>query len=976
MPDSAPSAPVLVGRREELAVLDRLLAAQATSGVRAVLLAGDAGVGKTRLLTEVRARAAAAGWRVLVGHCLDFGGDWVPHLPFREAFGQLASDVPGVVEDLLAGSPALARLLPAGTAGTAGGPAGREGATVSRSQLLEDVLRALERLSGTDPVLLVLEDVHWADPSTRELLSLLLAREGAGRTLVVASYRADDLHRRHPLRADLTRWTRQRGVHRMHLQPLPDDDVRTLVRELDPVGLAAGAVDGIVTRAEGNAFFTEELVAAAQRGEQVLSPDVSDVLLLRLDALDGTARTVLRAMSVAGRRVSHELLAQVLGDEQPDLDTALRSAVDHNVLVAGPDGYAFRHALLAEAVYDDLLPGERVRWHRAYAAVLGALPTDRRGPGAAAQLARHALAASDRPTAVAAGVRAGEEAMAVGGPAEASRHYEQVLALLAEQGVPGADPVELTLRAAESTVAAGDLQRALALVQNQLDALPDDAPSTSRVRLLLAVAGTALLDDAPVDTLRLTSEALQLAPDGPLRAQAMAAHARACSFRSRPDEAARWAGRAVELARELGLPAVVADATTTLTRATWTDLAEAERALRASIAEARAAGDAPAELRSTHGLGSVLYELGLLDQAQAAYERAAARAVEMRRPWAPYGVDGRAMAAVVSGVRGDWETACRLTSTAGEEPPELARALLDAVGLAVSAGRGETAVVEALPALRPWWQRDGMIAVISAGAALDLLGDSGRLEDALALHDEVVQLVGGLWATPDFQARVRLSALLLGHLATQAAAGSARDRASAAARGRALHDAALRAQAAAERRGVESRAWSARADAEHLRLRHLVGDPEVAAGDLVTAWRAAVAAFEDFGHVFETARSQARLVPALRAAGATEEAEAVLAGALATARSLGAQPLLRELRGLAGARAAGGGTPSLTDREREVLALVAQGRSNREIGQVLFISTKTVSVHVSNVLAKLQATGRTEAVAIAQRQGLLGSTGR
>ena len=220
--------------------------------------------------------------------------------------------------------------------------------------------------------------------------------------------------------------------------------------------------------------------------------------------------------------------------------------------------------------------------------------------------------------------------MAVGGPAEASRHYEQVLALLAEQEAPGVDVVDLTLRAAESTVAAGDLQRALALVQAQLDALPGDAPPEPRVRLLLAVAGTAMLDDAPVDALRLTTEALQLAPSGPLRAQAVAAHARACSFRSRTDEAARWAERAVEPGRQLGLPAVVADATTTLTRATWADLAEAERALRASITEARAAGDAAAELRSTHGLGSVLYELGLLAELQAT-GRTEAVAIAQRR---------------------------------------------------------------------------------------------------------------------------------------------------------------------------------------------------------------------------------------------------------------------------------------------------------------------------------------------------------
>ena len=744
------------------------------------------------------------------------------------------------------------------------------------------------------------------------------------------------------------------------------------MRELDPVGLVAGSLDGIVTRAEGNAFFTEELVAAAQRGEQVLSPDVSDVLLLRLDALDGAARTVLRAMSVAGRRVSHELLAQVLGDEQPDLDAALRSAVDHNVLVAGPDGYAFRHALLAEAVYDDLLPGERVRWHRAYAAVLAALPPERRGPGTAAQLARHALAASDRPTAVAAGVRAGEEAMAVGGPAEAGRHYEQVLALLAEQEVPGVDVVDLTLRAAESTVAAGDLQRALALVQAQLDALPGDAPAEPRVRLLLAVAGTAMLDDAPVDALRLTTEALQLAPDGPLRAQAMAAHARASLFRSRGDEAARWAVRAVELARELGLAAVVADATTTLTRATWTDLAEAERALRASIAEARAAGDAPAELRSTHGLGSVLYELGLLEQAQAAYERAAARAVEMRRPWAPYGVDGRAMAAIVSGVRGDWETARRLTTTAGEDPPELARALLDGVGLAVAAGRGEASALDRLPGLRPWWQRDGMIAVVSAAAVLDLLGDDGRLDEALVLHDEVVQLVGGLWASPDFQARVRLSALLLGHLAARASVAGARERAGA---GDAGDGRCTRRRCGPPRRrsGAASRAGPGR----RARTPSTCG--------CATSWATR-----------RWAPTTSRRPGGRRSRGSRSSATSSRRRARRPGSS---RRCARSVRSTRRRRCSPGRTPrrgrwarvpccascapsaapararstavSLTDREHEVLALVAQGRSNREIGQVLFISTKTVSVHVSNVLAKLQATGRTEAVAIAQRRGLL-----
>lgn len=983
MPDSPPSARALVGRADELAALDRLvgLAPPNASGgqpTRAVLLAGDAGVGKTRLLGELAERAQHRGWRVLVGHCLDFGGDWLPYLPFRDAFGRLLGEHPEVADELLAGTPALAPLLPQrrpGPSGLPGAPGARD-ETVDgglRARLLDAVQHALEQLGRSAPVLLVLEDLHWADPSTRELLTVLLTRGSGSRCVLVASYRAEDLHRRHPLRADVAHWSRLPGVHRLHLQPLPDPDVRALVRELAPAQLPERAVDDIVTRAEGNAFFTEELVAAAQRGEQVLSRDVSDVLLLHLDALDVPTRTTLKAMSVAGRRVSHELLVQVVAGEVPDVDEALRSAVDRNLLVVRPEGYAFRHALLAEAVYDDLLPGERVRWHRCYARLLADAPDGGPVQGRAAELARHALAAQDRGTALRAGVQAGDEAMAVGGPAEATRHYEQALRLLAEGGVsdggPPVDVVDLVLRAGESNVAAGLLQRALSLVQEQLERLSDDAPVEVRVRLLVAVAGTALLDDAPLDVLALTTEALELDCDPALRARVLAVHARANGVTSHPDEAIHWATRAIELARELSLPAVLADATTTLIRATrGSDLAAAEQALRTSIAEARAAGDAPAELRSIHNLGSVLFERGHLEPAQAAYEQAAARALQMRRPWAPYGVDGRAMAVLVAGIRGRWDEADQIADTSGEQPPELAGATLTAAALTVAAMRGDAAAVERLPELRPWWERDGLIAVVTAGAALDLLSDSGRLGEAVALHDDVVSLVARLWEDRDFQARIRLSALLLGQLASAAAVASASERLELALRAEALAEAVSRAARAAVRPGPESRAWRARAAAEHLRLRHLTGTA-VQADHLVGAWREAVEAFEAFGHVFETARSRARFAAGLRAAGDEAEAARQAATATATARELGARPLLRELRA-AGLAPVVADTPALTARELEVLRLVAQGRSNREIGQVLFISAKTVSVHVSNLLAKLQAASRTEAVAVARRQGV------
>jgi DNA-binding CsgD family transcriptional regulator len=1000
--DPSPQASSLVGRAEELATLVRLVALsgdEAAAGGSAdvggaVLLGGDAGVGKTRLLAELGGRARAAGWHVLIGHCLNFAGDSLPYVPFTEVFGRIARDTPALSETLLQNAPALARLLPGrrvmATDGHDGGHrdhgdrgdrGDRQGAH-SREELFEAVLGALALASRSAPVLLLIEDVHWADPSTRDLLRFLFTRQLPARVSVVVSYRADDLHRRHPLRADAAEWARLPGVTRLNLSPLPEAAVRDMVHELQPAGLSETAVRSIVTRAEGNAFFVEELVVAARRGEVVLSADLADLLLVHLDALDADSRTVLRAVSVAGRRVTHALLSKVVGADGLDLDRALRTAVDRSLLVAQPEGYAFRHALLAEAIYDDLLPGERTRWHQAYADVLRSGAVE----GTAAELARHAFAANDVPTALRAAVRAGDEAMTVGGPAEATAHYEMALGLLAQHGVAaeqGVDPVEVALRANEAAIAAGQLHRALALVQEQLAELPPGADPQLRALVLMTIASTALLDDTPIDTLQFTSEALHLVPeDGPLRARVLATHARANRARDREEDAWRWATAASELAARLHLPAVLADATTTLARLT-PDLnpehaSQAEQTLRLSIAQAREAADVAAELRSSHGLGTLLYELGRLEEARESYQQAAERAVLMRRPWAPYGLDGRSMAAVVSYIRGEWDTVLKLVDVGGERPPALALAMLGGVGLTVAAGRGESAAIDRLPQLRGAWEREGFVAVTCGSAAIDLAGDKGDCARAIAVHDEVVELVGKLWVNPVFQARIRLSGLLLGQLASAAGQAGSAERAALMERGNELREAALAAASKAARRGPESQAWIARVNAEHLRLQWLCaceGDERAAPAVLVDAWAEATSAFERFGHVFETARSRARLARALRAAGEPARADAEVALAVQSARALGARPLLTELRAVSSHPVSHSDDRSveLTPREQEVLALVAQGRSNRLIAEQLVISAKTVSVHVSNILAKLDSAGRTEAVAVARRRGLLGA---
>ncbi|MGH8970516.1 MAG: helix-turn-helix transcriptional regulator [Actinomycetes bacterium] len=989
-PEQASRSP-LVGRADELARLAALVGLDTGEpAAAAVLLAGDAGVGKTRLLAELRSRAVSGEWQVMVGHCLDFGDSALPYLPFSEAFGRLVGEVPALADALVAANPPVARLMPRQRRADADVDGESQHARIDRSSLFEAVQAALAQVARSRPLLLLVEDVHWADQSTRDLLSFLFARDLDAPVAVVASYRSDDLHRRHPLRPAAAEWSRLPGVHRLQLRPLVDDDIRTLVRSLHPAPLPERDVRSIVDRAEGNAFFTEELVAAAELGGRSVPTDLADLLLVRLDRLDDAARLVVRAGSVAGRRVSHDLLARVVDLDAATLDLALRAAVESNVLVSvGADGYAFRHALLAEAVYDDLLPGERVRLHGAYATMLAQPGAE----GTAAELARHARAAHDLPTATRASIRAGDEAMAVAGPIEAAQHYEMALELIGDgssrsgDGADDIDVVGLATRATEAAAAAGHVFRAVALAQDALRALPDDAPAEDRARLLHALVATALVGDTGVDVLALAAEALRLVPEEPptpLRAQVTNTYARALADLQRDDDATRWAEDALGLGRVLGLADVAADASTTLAKlGERSGNPEAALArLDETVKQAEHDGEVAGELRGLFNLGGLHYELGHIPEALAVYRRAMARARETGRQWAPYGLDARLMVTVVQQVAGDWDDAARLVDVTGESPPGMAEAVLAAVGLGVSAGRGQTAALDQLPQLRGWWHKGGMIAILVGAAAIDLHGDRGDLVAARAVYDDAVATVAELWQLPWFQARIRFSGLLLGQVATEAArsgSGGSADRAELARLGDQLAAAARstadKGRVRGRRRGPEGVAWLARVEAEHNRLRWLTGVDPPPEDELVGSWEQTVEAFDTFGHVFEAARSRARLSAVLRAVGrgpaAAEQAEL----ARAVARRLGAEPLLAELRLAGGAdpsdRRAKGRDETLTAREHEVLALVAQGRSNREIAGQLFISAKTVSVHVSNILAKLGAGGRTEAVAIARRRHLL-----
>jgi DNA-binding CsgD family transcriptional regulator len=978
----------LVGRTDELRRLAELIG---LGGDREpggnVLIGGDAGVGKSRLLSELSSRAHDAGWRVLIGHCLDFGDSALPYLPFSEAFGRLSSEQTGVAKALVEASPAIARLLPAHRLLA---EAVEQEEPTEPAALFDAVSGALAELGRQAPLVFVVEDVHWADRSTRELLTFLFTRQIGSGVAVVASYRSDDLHRSHPLRTTLTEWGRLAAVVRMQLGPLDDGEMRLLIAALHPESLSELEVQHVVDRAEGNPFFVEELVAATESGGGRLPSDLADLMLVRLDQLGEESRLAVRAVSVLGRRAAHKLLACGSGLGEVPLERALRAAVEANVLVAeGNDSYAFRHALVAEAVYQDLLPGERARMHAGYARALASHDV----AGTAAELARHARASHDLVTAATASIQAGDEAMAVGGPDEASRHYELALELLADSDVAaavgresvGLDQVGLAVRAIVAAGAAGHRFRAIALAEDQLRVLPQGAPPLDRARLLHALVTAALVVDSKLDVLALTTEAVQLVsaePEDALQAQVFAVHARANADRARHDDAVRWACEALRIAREIGVPDVAADAATTLARLEERagDPEAAEAALMKAVAQARSAREVTAELRGLFNLGGLYFERGSVQQAMEVYSETWRRAKEAGRPWAPYGLDARAMTANAAYVIGAWDVAAAAADVSGELPPASAEAVLTAVGLEVAAGRGDSSALELFARLRPWWDRDGLIGIICGAAMIDLLGDRGDITAARATHDDVVASTTALWQNPNFQARIRLAALLLGQLASAAARAGLAERAELGRQGDEL--AAMTTEVAASgvaggrRRGPEGEAWLARAAAEHARLRWLTGVDPPAEAQLLQVWRTAISAFEEFGHVHEVARSRARLAAVLQATGRVAEAAEEISLARAVATRLGAAPLGVELRALGMPERSAREPISrrdvpLTPRESEVLALVAEGRSNREIALQLFISAKTVSVHVSNILAKLEAAGRTEAVAIGRRRGLL-----
>ena len=970
-----------VARERPLAALRSALDRAAAGHPSAVLLGGDAGVGKTRLLGRLSDLATASGATPVTTHCVDLGEVGLPYLPFAEALAHLRGLDPEV-ERLTTARPELRRLLPSAT----GDPSGGVDEQAVRLQLFDGIAAVLAAAGRPGaPVVLIVEDLHWADSSSRDVLRFLIARLRGEHALIVASYRTDDLHRRHPLRPMLAELWRHPRVERLDLQAFTDDELREFTTAVLGRSVPEPTLHRISQRSEGNAYFAEELLeSGADTG--LVPGTLADVLRARLERLDPAVQRLARVAAVGGRRVTEELLRTVVNvvegnrtgdDTRPAapldaLDEVLRDAVANHVLMGEDGRIAFRHALLAEVVYADLLPGEQVALHRAYLTALVAEPS----LGPPSSVAAHALKAHDLPAAVRASHAAAHDAGLVLAPAEELRHLETVLrlwdAVTEAESLIGQDRVAVLERAAGAASRAGEPGRAVALAREAVDALgSSEGTRNRRAPLRTMLARHLLAAERDEDSLAEAAAAIaDLADDASPadRAWALATHARACLISDRDQDAQVSATQAVRTARAGGVAAAEADALATLAVLVVDDPGSASALLTAARQRAEEAGDVITEQRCAYNLATTHYYAGNLEEAAQALAEGLARSRAAGLTWSEFGLGQRFFDELVRYARGD----LREASAAAEPAPGSQGALLEAVRLYAAVARGDH---ERVLAQRPQpgeWSNDGQIVLITGGCTVDALTWSGEPDAAVQLAAALLDHLGRTW-TDYFLGGIWLAALGLAALADQASADrlAGADPALRIRRGHQLLERAVRTAERGRPRGgrlgPEGLGWLARARAEHARL--------VGAND-PTLWRAATQAFA-YGYRYEEARSRFRWAQALLEAGDRGAARAQAAAALAEARAVGAGPLAGAVADLARRGrldvpgVAGRSTELLTSREAEVLELVAEGLSNRQIGEQLFISAKTVSVHVSNVLAKLGVSGRAQAVSVAHQRGLL-----
>jgi DNA-binding CsgD family transcriptional regulator/tetratricopeptide (TPR) repeat protein len=901
-----------------------------------LLVTGAAGIGKTRLAEELAHQAGQAGAQVLTGESAPLAGAALAYGPFVDALGEragwlLADDAPG---DMLA----------------------------ARHRLFVRMLGLLTELAASAPLVLILEDLHWADESSRELLAFLTVRLRQAPVLVAATLREEGLA------SDAQHWLAELEhrppATRLRLTGLADTEISELVSGLLPAGASADQVAAVVSAAEGNPLYARELASA---GPHEAPASIADAVLAKAAGLAAPARALVDQVCVADRGMSHELLAATVQLPEEPLLASARQAVGSGLLITSGDGYAFPHALIRQVLYAHLLPGDRQRLHRRLAEALAARADA--GPGL---LAQHWHLAACPDQAAAAAVVAARQAVSAGACPEALRYYILAIELAAWLPEPGPGLLE---EAAQAASWAKDPDRATEWAAQAL-AASGVAGRDDRARLLERLGRYRWEAGDLTAAVDATEQAMALLEDEPpstLQARVLAAHATLRMMLGELDEALLLASRAAAIAERVGAAAERAHSLATLgiVQAQRGELGAGLAALRTSFELAREADSAEDVVRAAINHMYLLCTAGRFTEALevARDGRQAARSLDT--PTALTWVLDNNTAAVLIAT-GRWAEADRLLAELDGQSGGAATSYVQLHLLELAVGRGEEQRAAELAAVLSKVPDDprfhGPLHAYLAEHALnrgDLAVAAGEVLDGLAVlagalpAEEIRLLAAGARAAADLASLPRSAwpVTLPGQWDTAAAAFAGRARAIAAEHSSGQPDVA---------------AFGALAAAEQAR--------EHGTGTRAT-WRAVAGAWQAAGQPYREAYARLREAEAAARAGRREQAGRALAACEALARPLAAAPLLAMAAELA-ARARLAAAPArvaaarfdLTGREREVLALLAQGDSNRQIARALFISDRTVAVHVSRIFDKLGVRNRTEAATVGARLGLTASS--
>jgi DNA-binding CsgD family transcriptional regulator len=1004
----------LVGRSFELRDLRSALEQVAAGQPRVVVVTGEAGVGKSRLVQAHTTESADAGMFVMTGGCGERSAGNLPYAPLVGALRGLPArpDWPQLRRQLHDWLAPLGRLVPALAEGLDPAP------ELDQPRLFEFVLAVLGSLGQRAPVVLVLEDLHWADQSSLDLISFLVRNVRTERLMLVLTYRSDELSREHELRPILAELVRDRRVLSVDLVPFGHAELSQLVANTLNESISDALVARLLERSDGNPFFAEELLAAGAAGVQDPPEQLRDVVLSRVYRLAADTQTVLRASAVAGRQVDEQILAGVCGLGGQRLRDALREAVTHHVLIADSAraAYRFRHWLAQDAIYRDLLHGERAELHAQVAAVLQEVLGQAADPALTAEVAHHWHAANRRPEAFAASVRAGQVAINAWAYVEALGHLKRAHELaqrLPPAGMTAGDLLDLLELLADASRWTSDHNAAVHFARQALAQIGDDR---LRAGLLQDFLGRCLWEigdsEGSLAAYREASHLLPADAPGPARARAMAGEAGALMLNSRYQESAQRAQEAIALAREVGAVREHSHALCTLgvDLSMLGDLPAAIQTLKESLSLAEQIGNLEEICRSYTNLSSVLDVAGHLEEAaqvaREGLERARRHGLELTGGGV---LAGNAVSALFK--LGRWDQADELVDAVLPGLTGMLRAHVTLLRAGLLTARGEfaraaaelavakevSAQVTEAQLLGPLYALEAELAILThrPRAALSAVRDGLAAVEGSEDRHFVVRLCAlGVRALANHDERVR-AGLEPGPTADDSNRLALVDkRQTLADAARQLADMARHGVAELATRGApvpEADADLAECLAEMSRL---------TTGHRPQHWDAALELWDRLGQPYRAAYVRYRKAEAMtgaRNAKARKDAAALLRQARDKAAELGARGLERDAETLGTAMrldltepasntAAAPTNPrvpsaierlGLTPREQEILRLLAtQGLPNKKIATVLSttghtVTESTVAVHVSNIMRKLGVLSRGEAITKAIRLGLI-----